>query len=250
MRSMHAEEMRRYLAEATGKPIRLRMNTNLHSMISARRDGTGPGIFLSLNRIFLAADPAVIAALPGFITRPTADNRRIIRGFINSSSQNIIAVASAHPRRRRSETGKTRGQHVNLQPRADDINVKYFNNSLEFRIIWGRGKMGERRQHTITFGTWNDRQRTIRIHPILDNPTVPLYFLDFVIYHEMLHIAIPTRVSTSGSAIHHGREFRERERMYDKYREAISWENRWLTPLLKQWAGGRPLPVTACVAEN
>lgn len=247
---MHAEELRRYLAEATGKPIRLRMNANTHSMISARRDGTGPGLFISLNRIFLDADREVIEALPGFLTRSTAKDRLIIRRFINGSSDRIVAVAAAQPRRRRIPAGNARGEHINLQPRADDVNAKYFNNSLVFRILWGNKKEGTRRQRHITFGTWNDRLRVIRIHPILDNPSVPLFFLDFVIYHEMLHIAIPTAVAENGHAIHHSREFRERERLFEHYAAAVAWEAKWLTPLLRAWSGGKPLPATACDPEN
>ncbi|MCC6545760.1 hypothetical protein IT570_01230 [Candidatus Sumerlaeota bacterium] len=248
--AMHAEEMRRYLSDATGRPVRLRMNANLHSMISVRRDGTGPGLHVSLNRIFLDADSAVIAALAKFITRPSAEDRRLIRHFINSSSERIAAVALSQPRKRRIETGRTRGEHVNLQPRADDLNARYFANELKFRIIWGRGRQGEkRRQRHITLGTWNDRQRVIRIHPILDNPSVPLFFLDFVIYHEMVHIAVPTVVAQSGAAIHHSAEFRARERRFEHFQAAVTWEREWLDRLLRSWSGGKPLPVSACRAD-
>lgn len=243
---MHAEDLRRYLAEATGRPVRLRLNTNTHSMISARRDGTGPGIAVSLHRIFLDGDEAVMKALAQFLVGPTPAARATIRGFIDARHAHIAEARAAAPRPARVVRGSARGQHFNLQTRADFLNEHYFGGTLKYRIIWGRGSGSDHRQRHVTLGTWNDRQRIIRIHPMLDSAGVPLTFLDFVIYHEMVHIAVPSRTDGAGRIRHHTPEFYALERRFAQHAFAVAWEGRWIKRLIEAWHGGRPLPANAC----
>lgn len=241
--SIHAEELRRYLAESTGRPVSLKMNDNTHSMISARRDGTGPGLRVSLHRMFLDADEKVLKALARFIVSPTPTVRRVIREYINTNHERIsqISVASA-PRVIR---GTARGRYYHLGERAQRLNQEHFDGALRFRIMWGKSIRAGRRQRHVTLGTWNDRQGIIRIHPMLDSPAVPGYFLDYIIYHEMTHIAVPASVCEAGRRHVHTPEFYAIERRYPLYDMAQAWEDRWLTKLISWWNGGQELPETA-----
>jgi hypothetical protein len=240
--AIHAEELRRFLSETTGRPVRLRMNDNLHSLITTTRDGTGPGIRLSLHRMFLQADQSVISALAQFITAPTPDARRVIRCFINENRELIVSARGySAPRRVK---GSAQGTHFNLDARATALNQHYFESKLNFGIIWGRGTRGGRLQHHVTLGTWNERQQLIRIHPMLDNPHVPGFYLDYVIYHEMVHVAVPSQVE-SGRLMHHTDEFYALEQRYAHYLQAQRWERNWLRCLIRAWHGGNPLPSQA-----
>lgn len=242
--AIHAEELRRYLAETTGRPISLRMNNNTHSLINARRDGAGPGIRVSLHRMFLQADEKVLKALARFVVSPTPEVRRTVREFINLNHEQI-AVAPA-PAPRRSATGSSRGRVYNLRHRANDLNHQFFNDGLRYRIIWGRNSRGaRRRQRHVTLGTWNDRQGLIRIHPMLDHPNVPTYFLEYIIYHEMVHIVVPAEIGPSGRRHVHTPAFYKLERRYPHYHFAIAWEKKWLPSLIREWGGGAPLPARA-----
>lgn len=236
---MHAEDLRRYLAHATGRPVRLRVNSNTHSLVSARNDGAGPGIIVSLHRMFLDAEPAVFTALAKFVVRPTPAVRKVIRDYINASRHRIAEASQT--RLPRVVRGTPHGNCFDLQLRAASLNQRYFNDLLRFRIIWGRNSPTPRRQRHVTLGTWNDRQRIIRIHPILDQPEVPPFFLDFVIYHEMVHIAVPSRCEQNGRLLHHSREFRALESTYDSIHEAREWEHKSLPRLIAAWSR-RPAP--------
>jgi hypothetical protein len=67
----------------------------------------------------------------------------------------------------------------------------------------------------------------IKINPILDSDRVPRYFLEFVIYHEMLHADIGIE-DGSGRRELHSREFRKREKLFRHYEKASAWEKkRW-----------------------
>lgn len=241
--AIHAEDLRRFLAQATGRVVYLRINDNLHSLINARRDSTGLGIRVSLHRMFLEADQAVINALALFVSAPTPDARRIIREFINRNRERIVQARAIAPRR--AVRGTALGRRFDLQERADALNAEHFKGALNFRIIWGRPARGGKGQRHVTLGTWNERQRIIRIHPMLDQDNVPAFFLDYIIYHEMVHIAVPSQVQDSGRLHHHTEDFYALERSYPRYVEARAWEQRWLPRLIRAWNGGTALPAAA-----
>lgn len=80
------------------------------------------------------------------------------------------------------------------------------------------------RLRSITFGTFDHHTRQIRINPILDDREVPLYFLEYIVYHEMLHALCPSKMDGSGRCAVHTREFREKERQFPRFSDAKSWE--------------------------
>ncbi len=240
---LHAEELRRFLAEATGRPVTLRLNDNQHTLITARPERPGRGIRVSIHRIFLNSSREVLDALARFIVAPKPNDRKTIRFYINENANRLSRVVPTRPPKART-VGSARGDHYDLQTRADRLNERYFNNELKFQIIWGRRIRSGRNQRHATLGTWNRRARTIRIHPMLDHPRVPWYFLDYIIYHEMVHIAVPSKACGDRMA-HHTNEFYAMERAYPFYRRAVAWETRWLPKLILQWNGGRQLPAEA-----
>jgi hypothetical protein len=238
---MHAEDLRRYLAEATGRPIDLRMNDNLHRMVSARPDGRT--IRISLHRMFLDGDERLFAALAQFVHKPTAAARAAVRDFINQNHERIASARQAGPVR--AVRGSARGKRFHLAERAAVINQRHFAGRLEYRIIWGKSTTTGRHQRHVTLGTWNPRQRIVRIHPMLDLPGVPAFMVDFVIYHEMVHIAVPSKAGQGGRMHHHSREFRAMEQRFPDYARAMRWEQRWIGRLISAWNGGPPLPEEA-----
>jgi hypothetical protein len=67
----------------------------------------------------------------------------------------------------------------------------------------------------------------IRINPILDSRSVPRYFLEFIVYHEMLHADIGIKKGVVRRIIHSS-EFKKREKLFKHYEKAINWEKkRW-----------------------
>jgi hypothetical protein len=80
-------------------------------------------------------------------------------------------------------------------------------------------------------GVYVQDARLIRIHPTLDRPEVPEFYVAAVVFHEMLHQAVPAR-EVGGRRIVHGAEFRRRERAYPDHARAKAWEERNLGLLL------------------
>jgi predicted metal-dependent hydrolase len=53
----------------------------------------------------------------------------------------------------------------------------------------------------------------------MDRPNVPQYAVEYVLYHEMLHVKHPTRRSGC-SLVSHSPEFRAEERLFSEFNRA------------------------------
>ena len=73
----------------------------------------------------------------------------------------------------------------------------------------------------------------IRINPALDQPFVPLWFLRYVLYHEMLHSVVPDEMLSRSRRRVHTEEFNRRERKFPDYRRARRWEDENLSRFLR-----------------
>lgn len=91
---------------------------------------------------------------------------------------------------------------------------------------------------SMTFGTFDKYTRQIRINPLLDDPEVPLYFLQFIVYHEMLHAVCQSQMDATGRCTVHTKEFKERERQFPHFQRAQEWEKGALT-FFKRKSRGR-----------
>jgi hypothetical protein len=129
---------------------------------------------------------------------------------------------------------RTRGACVDLRAIADRLNAKYFEGALRFEISFGRVVRGRRPRQTIQFGVYDARAKWIRIHPLLDAPWIPKRFVEFIVYHEMLHAAEPPVRDRAGGFRHHGPQFRERERRFVGHAAALAWEKRNIRKLLRE----------------
>jgi hypothetical protein len=129
---------------------------------------------------------------------------------------------------------KTRGKAHDLREIFDRVNEAYFGGALgEVLITWGRrtrAPAGPRR--TIKLGSYSAQERLVRIHPVLDRPWVPRYFVSYIVFHELLHHVVPP-VRATGHLLLHPPEFLRREREFRYYDRAIAWEEAHIARLLR-----------------
>jgi hypothetical protein len=125
------------------------------------------------------------------------------------------------------------GRFFNLREIFDKLNAKYFRKRLKgYAIVWGRKRKGRPRDQ-IVFGTIQEDDRIIRIHPLLDRYFVPTWFLEYVIYHEMCHAVVPDEFDASGRRIVHHTKFYQRERQFRWFKRAKLWEEENLAKFLR-----------------
>ena len=120
----------------------------------------------------------------------------------------------------------TRGKQYDLRELFDRINDEYFDGRVSAEITWG-GRAARRAVKRRTLGSYSAANGTIRINPLLDSRRIPEYFLELVIYHEMLHADMGIAPGNGRRSVH-SPEFRKREKLFIHYEKAIHWEkNRW-----------------------
>src|SRR5260370_16884929 len=99
------------------------------------------------------------------------------------------------------------GEYFPVQAIFGKLTAEYFNGALKgSAITWGRRRRLPPKEYFV-FGTIQEEDRIIRIHPLLDAPFVPTWFLEYVIYHEMLHAIVPEEEDATGRRRIHTDEF-------------------------------------------
>jgi hypothetical protein len=107
-----------------------------------------------------------------------------------------------------------RGQHFDLSSLFDELNKRYFGGALQRPHI-GWSVRSWRRQ----FGCYDPGPNQILLNRRMDRPGVPACAVEYVLFHEMLHVKHPTRRSGC-SLVSHSREFREEEKQFVGFEKA------------------------------
>lgn len=139
------------------------------------------------------------------------------------------------PAQRGLPLGGATGEYFDLREIFDRLHARYFCRAAVldgYTIAWGRRRRLPPREYFV-FGSIQEDDRLIRIHPLLDAPWVPGWFLDYVVYHEMLHAIVPDEFLPGGRRRVHTAEFVRREQLFAHYRKARRWEDANLTRFLR-----------------
>lgn len=131
---------------------------------------------------------------------------------------------------------ETDTRYYDLEAIAEQVRREYFRNVIPVAVRWGR-RPGRSRRASIRLGSYDPDLQSITVHPYLDTPAVPVWFIQSVIHHEYLHHIL-------GHA-HNGR-FRRHERRFRFHREAVEWLRVNLMPLL----GRRRIPLSRRLARR
>jgi hypothetical protein len=221
-----ARQLADALSDLLAEQVRLTVHDNRSTMVSFRRNPDE--IHYRVHHMFLEAPHEVVAALAAFAAprRGAAARRREAGSRIDAFvKRNRARIAMP-----RADRLLARGRWHDLQEIFDRINAERFDGRIEARIGWGPVRQGRRRR-TVKTGVYVQDARIIRIHPTLDRAEVPEFYVAAVVFHEMLHQAVPVR-EVGGRRIVHGPEFRRRERAYPDHARARAWEERNLSLLL------------------
>jgi hypothetical protein len=116
---------------------------------------------------------------------------------------------------------KDSAQVYNLQDIFNRLNRDFFAQKLTTQIMWARQSAKARCYRRL--GCYSPLQNLIKIHPLLDDQDIPEYFIEYVVYHEMLHAVYPPIKAYRRRAIHH-RKFLEMEKIFPQYDKAKAWE--------------------------
>jgi hypothetical protein len=208
-----------------GRP-RVIVTDNLHTMVSIKR-GDGVVTF-RLHHMFLDAPPAVLRALGRYAERQDREAARVLRAHIESNDHRVRQREEPRP-----IPVDVEGKYHNLQAIYDELNTHYFAGGIKARITWGPRSRRKKSRDSIKLGSYTFEDELIRIHPVLDAIDVPRFFVEWIVYHEMLH-EIHDMPVVDGRRIYHTSEFRRAEAQFERYAEAVLWERTYLHKLLER----------------
>lgn len=217
----------RVLREALGPRVIVQLTSNRSTMISyKRRRGV---LYVRVHSIFADAPQAVLQAVATFVSEsePSPRECKLIDDFIEIHRVSIRRALGEKPR-----LVQPVGEVHDLREILVRLNGGYFKGAIEAEITWSRAAKNQRR-NSIRMGSYCDEQKLIRVHPALDQPFVPIYFVESVVFHEMLHEAHGVEDVEEGRRCVHSPEFLDDERRYPLYGDARRWERKNLNKLLR-----------------
>jgi hypothetical protein len=107
-----------------------------------------------------------------------------------------------------------RGEVYDLEPIFERLNRQYFDGLLgRPQLGWSRGASRS------MLGHFDPSHNAIVISRIFDRPQTPPIALDYVMFHEMLHLRYPVDHSGTRRKVH-TREFREAEKKFPELKKA------------------------------
>ena len=216
--NQNSSTLRNCLESATGKIITLIITDNTVSMLSIRNK-KGTAVLIRLHWMFLHADNNVIREIAAFIKNRNSKTPSITK-FIQENRK-CIRKKSQKPLKINAQ-----GKYHNLNEIFDSLNTGYFDDRVKAVITWGK-RLSRWYSGKRTLGSYDESNNMIRINPVLDQRSVPKYFVEFIVYHEMIHADINSE-KNKGRNIIHTKEFKKREQFFKKYEKAMLWEKRYL----------------------
>ncbi len=131
------------------------------------------------------------------------------------------------------------GPH-HLESLAAEVHRTYFFKVPPLRVRWGH-RITRKRRRSIRLGSYNHVTFEIRIHPSLNAPQIPAFFIQSIIHHEYLHHVLGPN---------HNRKFHAYERQFRYHRESKEWIRRNLFALLGLKRKNATAPVTTVTAPQ
>ncbi len=211
-----AQRLHEELERRSGMVIHLRITNNRSTVMAVKFSHCGLSARLSLHHMFVQAGPDVVLALAHWVKHPRSrKHAALLNGYIRDHNH-LIA-----PRKARTVPLHTQGRVYDLQKLYDEVNAAEFEGRVDAPITWGKMPPLKRRR-SIRFGSYSPQEHLIRMHPLLDDPAIPAFFIRYIVFHEMLHADLGIE-ETEGRRVLHSRAFRLRERQYKDFAAAERW---------------------------
>lgn len=142
--------------------------------------------------------------------------REVYTSFIKTEEIRDQAIKNKKTRGRKIVTS-AQGDVYDLDEIFDDINEIYFRDAIPKPVLsWSSGKTYR------ILGHHDSTHQTIIISKSLDDKKVPRFVVEYVVFHEMLHIFHPVEIR-NGRRIVHSPQFKRNERTFEYFEQAESW---------------------------
>ena len=201
--------------------LRFRRFTSLNTTIRLREGQ----IFVSLSDLLEGAPESVIRAIAHILLaklyRKPVDAAHNLRYKRFASSTAVTRQTELI----RSSRGTKRffgpeGRFYHLEEVFDSLNMRFFGG------LMGRPELTWSEHHAKrSLGHYDAAHNTIVVSRVFDRPSSPRYAIEYLLFHEMLHLKHPVRMRGVRRCVH-SREFKAEEREFPQLKEAMAFIKR------------------------
>ena len=116
--------------------------------------------------------------------------------------------------RGRKRLHSAQGRTYDLEAVFEDLNTAVLSTDC-----WPRPQLTWSRDHSRnSLGHYDPAHNAIVVSRIFDHPRVPQYAVDYIVYHEMLHLKHPVKLRGSRRCVHSA-EFQAEEKLFPQLEE-------------------------------
>jgi len=192
-----------YPFASVNNTIRMREG-KLHIRLSDLLEGAPESVLEAIAHILLAK-----------IYRKPIDAAHATRFRRHVSSRDISAKAHLMRQiRGRKRIVSAKGHVYHLEEIFDDLNRQFFHGLLAQPLMTWSQQRSRR-----SLGHYDPAHNAIVVSRIFDHPLVPRCAVEYIVYHEMLHLKHPVKLRGSRRCVH-GKEFQAEEQMFPHLRQA------------------------------
>ena len=217
------QEYRDLRPRAPMPPISLRFRrfTSLNTTIRLREGQ----IYVSLSDLLEGAPESVLRAIAHILLaklykRPIDPTQNLrYKRFASSAAVTRQTDLIRHARGSKRYFGPE-GRFYNLEEVFDTLNTRFFGGLL------GRPELTWSEHHARrSLGHYDAALNTIVVSRVFDRPSSPRYAIEYLLYHEMLHLKHPVRMKGTRRCVH-SREFKADEAIFPQLAEAMAFIKR------------------------
>ncbi|HXB19789.1 MAG TPA: SprT-like domain-containing protein [Candidatus Solibacter sp.] len=189
--------------------------TNLNNTIRLR-DGR---VLVRLSDLLEGAGDDVLHAILHILIaklyRKEIDSGHAARFRKFAGSQSISAKTHLiRQMRGRKKIHGPKGAHYDLEEVFEDLNAKFFYGLMARpQMTWSANHSRQ------SLGHYDPAHNTIVVSRVFDRPNVPRYAVEYLVYHEMLHLRHPVKLRGSRRCVH-GPAFQADEKLFPHLEEA------------------------------
>ncbi len=137
-------------------------------------------------------------------------------------SSEAVAKGAEHIRqtRGRKRISSPVGRYYHLEEVFESLNLRFFHGLLGRPTLTWSAHAAKR-----MLGHYDAAHNTIVVSRIFDRPDTPRCAIEYLLYHEMLHLKHPVRVKAGRRCVH-SREFQAEERLFPELDQAKEYLKR------------------------
>ena len=182
-------------------------------------------LLVRLSDLLEGAPEAVLRAIAHILLakmyRRPIDRAQAARYRKYVGSQEIVRKAHlVRQMRGRKRLRSAQGHYYDLDAIFEELNGQFFHGLMARpRMSWSQTKTRR------ILGHYDPAHNAIVVSRIFDHPQMPRFVLEYIVYHEMLHLKHPVRLRGSRRCVHSA-EFQDEERLFPHVDQANAFLKR------------------------